>query len=171
MSSLNLLPPNKQQAVTRTQILGVMADFLLGTFLASAALGMVLLLGRLLLQSDLIRIVRDYNLLTANQPPVNREVQNLNRLIDQATLLQKNFWPILPVLTQLEKTLGGDILLKNIEITRDQLTLTALAPSREAALAWQDRLQKIPGWKHLALPLADLVHVPPLTITFSLPRL
>lgn len=171
MSSLNLLPLDKQRAVTRTKTLAAIAEFLLGSLLLVAGLGIVLLLGRLLLQSNLIKVVHDYNLLTSNQPPVNREVQNLNRLINQAIILQNNFWPVLPALTRLEKTLGEDILLKNMDLTKNQITIVAVAPNRDAALAWQDRLKKTPGWEQIILPLADLVHVPPLTITISLPRL
>lgn len=168
---LNLLPPDKQRLAIRTQMVDIVADFLLHLFLIVAVVTMVLLAGKLLLQSNLIKVVHDYNLLTANQPPLNREVQTINRLLDQATLVQKKFWPILPSLTRLESTLGSDILFKSVEFTPEKITAEALAPNREAALAFQARLQKNPGWENTFFPLNDLVQTPPLSIKFTLPRL
>lgn len=169
--SLNLLPPNKQRLVARTQVADIVSDFLLHLFLMVAVIAMVLLTGQLLLQSNLVKVVRDYNLLTINQPPLNREVQTINRFLNQAAQVQNNFWPLLPSLTKLENTLAPDVLLKSVEFTKEKIILDAVAPNREAALTWQTRLQKNTGWKNVFFSLNDLIQAPPLSIKLTLPRL
>lgn len=168
---LNLLPPNKQRLAARTQIADIISDFLLRLFVIAAIIAITLLFGQLILESNFVKVVRDYNLLISNQPPLNREAQAINRFLNQASAVQKNFWPLLPSLNRLENTLGADILLKSLELTKEKITVEASAPNRETTLAWQTRLQKNAGWENIFFPLNDLIQTPPLSIKFTLPHL
>jgi len=171
MNPLNLLPLYKQQTAARAQIFLALADFLLGTFLLSILVAIITLGGQWLLQTNFISVVREYNLLTISQPRHGQEIKIINFLIDQATLLQKDFWSPLASLNQLESSLPGDVTFKSIELTTSQIKLEATVLTRDAALAWQDRLQKIPGWEKTTLSLNELLQPTPLTIKLILPRL
>lgn len=171
MITLNLLPPAKQQTIWRIQIFFAVADFLLGIFVISMLVAITTLCGRILLQSNLIKVVRDYNLISMTQPYRSREIKAVNSFIDQATQVQKQFKPSLTVINLIENNLIVGIQLKNIEITKEQIKLEALTNSRDIALAWQKQLNTVPGWEKIAIPFNDLLYLPPLNIKLILPNL
>ncbi|PJE75834.1 hypothetical protein COV04_02725 [Candidatus Uhrbacteria bacterium CG10_big_fil_rev_8_21_14_0_10_48_11] len=168
--TLNLIPESIKQRVRMQRLYGMLKTTLVVTALFVLVMGIFVLIGRLILQQQFTRIVNETTLITASNRKVEGEIRDLNGKVITAKKIITSTNPWAELVYEIVSILPNEVTVHSIGVTdKGQSTITGVATTRDALLAFKDSLEKSPFATDIALPITDLLkrEDAPFTITFT----
>jgi Tfp pilus assembly protein PilN len=103
-------------------------------------------------------VVSSALLVNREAPPVNREIQELNRKTRNVSLSSQEFYQLTPLIVELAQKLPGDIRLAGVDIDRvkNTVNISGVAATRDALLSFQKVITEIKWIKGATAPTSQL---------------
>jgi Tfp pilus assembly protein PilN len=157
--SLNLLPPEKKQALrsgfimafaqTMVFILFVVAAFVAGTFVSV----------RVMLKSNLDALVQQSTGGAADESDaVAADIRQINTFVKRVDGLQQRAIPWSSVLASLSQAMPAAAIIDQVAISRTgAISMRGVAATRDDVLTLRDNLRALPFIKDVSNPLSNLL--------------
>ncbi len=159
MINLNLLAPAKKIRLVHLFRFLLVKELLEFVTFMICTLATAHVLGWLVLTSALTDLFQSMWAINKAAPAYQADTAALNTTIKQLGQASADFLPLSPLLFKLIDSLPPDIKLTALALNRDtnKLTLTGVAKTRAALLAWQEQLKKMPWLANPAAPISQLL--------------
>ena len=146
---LNLLSPDKKKNLGNVVKYLFVKEMLEFTILTVAMLAMMYLFAWWVITQAMSDVVSSALLINRESPPVNRDIQDLNRKTRSVFLSGQDFAHIMPRFVELSKVLPEDIQLGGFDIDRrkNTIVLSGTAKTRDALLNFQRVIGEV-TWIH-----------------------
>jgi hypothetical protein len=155
---LNLLSPDKKKnfvVVVRYLFVKEMLELAIFTV---AILAMMYLFAWWIITQAMSDAVSSALLVNRDVPPINREIQDLNRKTKNVVLSAQDFTMLTPKIVEFAAKLPPDIKLAGFEIDRktNTITFSGTAATRDALLGFQKFLSELTWLQGATAPTAQL---------------
>lgn len=157
---LNLLPETQQRTVAHTLILLAIQRLAAVIFIVASGLAIILLTARIILLHQFQAIAVESTFMTSNRvPSLQREVTQINEILNHLDAIQKNFHLTTPLIADLAARTPPTITLTrfHIEHGTQHITIEGMAETREALLAYVTQLKASPYLEQILNPLRNIV--------------
>ncbi len=155
---LNLISPDKKKNLAVLVRYLFIKEMLEVTIFTLALLAMMYIFAWFVIAGAMSDAVESSLLISREAPPVNREIQNLNRQTRNIIISAETFSPLTPKIIELSASLPVDIKLIGLDLDRNSnsITLTGTAATRSALLDFQTVIEDISWIKGITTPNSQL---------------
>lgn len=155
---INLLSPEKKtnfKNVMRFLFIKEMLEF---TVLTVTLLAMMYLFAWWVITQAMADVVASSLLINRETPPINHDIQDLNRLTRNVILSSQDYAQISPLLFELANNLPSDIKLIAIDFDRQRntVTLSGTAATRDSLLNFQKIVSETSWISGVSAPTSQL---------------
>lgn len=159
MLSLNLLPPDKKQEVSK-QIMLISLQYLISwTLIVVCGAGITLLITKLIIQNSFNQAVAQGTLITQEYGVLNQKVHTINQKINFLSDIQNKFVIWSPALSTLTATTPKNIVLSSFFANNiaHNLEISGNARTRDDLLLYKKNLEQSPLLSSVKLPIENLL--------------
>ena len=159
MVSLNLLSPEKKEAVSNQMIVISLQHIFSWILIIICAIGVILLTTKLIMQNSFNQSVRQSSLVTLEYGTLNQKVHAENQKIKFLTSIQKSFIVWSPKLAAVSSLTPKNIELYSINIDNKsrQIQILGEARTRDDLLSYKQQLETSSLLKEISLPIENLL--------------
>jgi hypothetical protein len=158
--NLNFLPKDSRKRITAIARMGWCVNVLRCSTIALVLFNAFLFLTYFLLMEQNGILTKRSDELTQNYSFYGNKVNDINKKVEAIGQAGRNYALLTPRFWNLIEILPPDIQLKNISLNLDQtgtMTISGLAKTREALIAYDQILKSIPWITKTILPTAQLL--------------
>lgn len=136
---INLLSPDKRHSFKSLMKFLFVKEMLEFAILTASMLAMMYLFAWWVLAQAMSDVVSSSLLVNREAPPINKDIQELNRQTKNINLSSQDFYPLSHLIFELSNVLPSDIKLVGVEFDRQKnsVTISGTAATRDALLNFQ----------------------------------
>lgn len=157
-SRLNLLSPDKRQHL-KNMVFFQFVKGVLEIFLIIACVAGIILLGaRTILENYFSDLTSTIVFIQSQHAQTNREVRDINTVINNLDVIQKEFKPITTLIPYITTAVPTGVILNTLQINLENkmITLGGEANTRDNLLYFEENVEKMPWIQSTDLPLSQL---------------
>lgn len=157
-SRLNLLSPEKRQHLKNIVLFQFIRGILEVLLIIACAAGIILLGARTILENYFSDLTSTIVFIQSQHVKTNREVRDINAIINNLDSIQKDFKPITFLIPDIAVAVPTGVVLNTLQINPENktITLSGEANTRDNLLRMEENIKKI-GWiQSTDLPLSQL---------------
>ena len=157
-SRLNLLSPEKRQHLKNMVFFQFIKGILEILLIIACAAGIVLLGARTILENYFSGLTSTIAFIQSQHVKTNREVRDINTVINNLDNIQKEFRPITPLIPDIAGAAPTGVVLNAMQINPENKTifLGGEANTRDNLLRMEENIKKISWIQSTDLPLSQL---------------
>lgn len=157
-SRLNLLSPEKRKHLKNMVFFQFIKGILEVLLIIACAAGIVLLGARTILENYFSDLTSTIVFIQSQHIKTNREVRDINVIINNLDSIQKEFKPITPLIPDIAGGVPAGVVLNIMQINPENKTvaLGGEANTRDNLLRMEEYIEKIEWIQSVDLPLSQL---------------
>jgi hypothetical protein len=156
---LNLIDPAELKNIQKQKIQFIVKDIISVTFIATAIIGSLMIYSRSILEENYASVLENTSLVSNQNTWFTKEVNDINLSLQDAQLVQQEYFKWTALLHSLNKTIPPDSQMTaiNVSLIDNQIILRGISRDRLALLAFKDALEQQKFLTNLASPLTNLL--------------
>lgn len=159
MITINLVPKEHKRRSEKKRIYVSIKEALLIILLFASFASILLILSKFYLENKLTELTERNSQGIAAVQVMNNRIKSLNSQINEAYSVQQGFSKLSTVIEAAEAAKGNDVTYYGIKALRQgsAVEISGIAKTRDGLLALQDRLNSVPFFSKVDLPLSSLI--------------
>lgn len=157
-SRLNLLSPEKRQHLKNMVLFQFIKGILEILLIIACAAGIILLGARTILENYFSELTNTIVFMQSQHVKTNREVRDINAIINNLYGIQKEFKPITTLIPDIAAAVPAGVVLNTMQVNPENktITLSGEADTRDNLLRMEENIEKIEWVRSVDLPLSQL---------------
>lgn len=155
MNNLNLIPPAYKDRLRVQRVYLLIKKMLMLIILYTIFLGIVLLVARFILVNNFIRITDETTLVTKVNREIERRINDLNKEIATAKIIQNKTVPWAEFLVSFAKLVPDGVVINSMTLASEKNNrsiITGVAQTRDSLLSFENKLNQAPFIANIDLP-------------------
>lgn len=159
MITINLIPKEQKEVLKSAKAFRLAREAVLLLFIFAAAAAIMLLLSRYFLEYQLADLYERNAANIRSNEAINMRISHINSKISSAEAIQKNFQPLLPIISKTSSITPPNVKIDQIRFFRQQATLeiSGSSKTRTDLLEFKGKLEQAEWIKSFDLPLNSLI--------------
>jgi len=159
MLTLNLVSTGQKKEIKLRHVYGFVKTVNLTLIIITITIAIVLLVARIILQSEFNKVVSQTTLVTKTNQSYNNNIRGINNKLNFVEKIQSEFFPWSNLIKNLALMIPADINIYYLRLNAAEQTVKigGRAGQRSSLLSFKDKMEAAPYFREIDFPIKNIL--------------